>query len=253
MRLLGFDAESTGLDTSTDRITEIGLCLWEVETKRPLVALGFFLQDEELLKKARIPETAQMMDRVCGITPDLLEEFGTTAKENFVWLDRFVQKHKPDYLVAHNAEGFDKPLLYSELKRHGLSESALYKIPFIDTRTDIPFASEPDSRKLKHLAADHGFVSPWAHRALFDVMTMLRILSNYDIKDVLEYQKIPFVTTRAIVSYDQRQLAKDMRFSWEKIGDKTFPKAWVKRIKLNLLVQEQKQAQGKGFEIVVID
>lgn len=253
MRLLGLDFETTGLDTSSERVTEIGLCLWEVETKRPIVTLGLFLQDDEILKKAAIPETAAMMARVSGITKEMLTEFGTDAKSNFLWLEKWVGNHKPDYIVAHNGENYDKPILMSELARHGVEAPALRQIPWIDTKTDIPFATEPDSRKLKHLATDHGFINPFAHRAVFDVLTMLRILSNYPIQEVLEYQKIPFVTARAVVSYEQRQLAKDFRFSWEKIGERSYPKMWVKKIKQNLLEKEVADAKAKGFQIVRIE
>ncbi len=250
MRLLGIDLETTGFDTATDRVTEIGAVLWDVETKRPLVSYGVFLRDAEMENKFT-PEVNAMMLRVCGITPELLREFGTNAADNFEWLAHYAVDHHVDYIVAHNGENFDRPMLTSELRRHGIKDDKFESIPWIDTRTDIPFATEPDSRKLKHLAVDHGFINPFAHRAVFDVLTMLRILSNYDLAAVLEYQKIPFVTMRALVNYDQKELAKAQRFSWEKLGDKTYPKMWVKRVKENQIDQEK--INCKGFEIAKID
>ncbi len=250
MRLLGLDLETTGFDTANDRVTEIGIAVWDVETKRPLVSLGLFLHDEEMEKKFT-PEVKEMMERICGITPELLREFGTDAKKNFEWLASFVEKHKIEYIVAHNGENFDRPLLLSELNRHSVAADTLRSLAWIDTRTDIPFASEPDSRKLKHLAVDHGFINPFAHRAAFDVLSMLRILSNYEIQTVLEYQRIPFITVRAMVSFENKELAKAQRFSWEKLGDKTFPKMWVKRIKIDKLDEEKKNC--KGFEIARIE
>lgn len=252
MRLLGLDFETTGLDTSSERIVEIGLCLWEVETKRPIVTLGLFLKDDGIKARIQDKDVQAMMERVSGITPAMLEEFGTDATMNFQWMDKFVERHKPDYVVAHNGENFDKPIMLAELKRLGVPADDLRAIPWIDTKTDIPFANEPDSRKLKHLAADHGFINPFAHRAAFDVLTMLRVLSNYPIQDVLAYQKIPFVVMRAMVSYDDREKAKAERYSWEKIGDEVFPKCWVKKVKENYLQQEMDAAKKRGFEIVKI-
>jgi DNA polymerase-3 subunit epsilon len=182
-----------------------------------------------------------MMERVSGITVPMLEEFGTDPAHNLNWLDQYCSKHQVEYIVAHNGENFDKPLLLSELDRHGLAAPCLRSIPWIDTRTDLPFASEPDSRKLKHLALDAGFINPFAHRAVFDVLTMMRVFSNYDLKDILAYQAIPFVTIRAMVNFDNKELAKAQRFSWEKIGDKVYTKQWVKRIKQDRF-EEEKQA-----------
>lgn len=250
MRLLGIDFESTGLDPLSDRITEIGAALWDVETQRPLTTIGVFCHDETYPEFSK--ETLEMMGRVCGITLPILKEFGTSAKANLQWLDHFCSKHKVDYLVAHNAFNYDKPLLMSELSRHGIDAPCLRSLPWLDTRTDIPFATEPDSRKLKHLAGDHGFLNPFAHRAVFDVLTMLRVLSHYDINEVLAYQKIPFMVVRAMVSFDQKDLAKARRYSWEKIGEKTYTKMWVKLVKQNKCDEEIAECKKAGFQSAII-
>lgn len=244
MRLLGLDFETTGLDTAQARIIEMGACLWEVETKRPLVTVGVFLHGPDY------PSLPEDIVRITGITDEILGEFGTDAKHNLQWLESFCQKHGVDYIVAHNGENFDKPLLLAELTRHGLEAPTLRTLPWIDTRADIPFPTEPDSRRLKHMAADHGFLNPFAHRAVFDVLTMLRVLSHYDLAAVLAYQATPFVTVRAIVDYNDRQLAKDRRYSWEKIGDKTYPRCWVRRIKQD---QVEKEKATCPFKVVVLD
>lgn len=248
MRLLGLDFETNGLDTSTARITEIGAVLWDVEEKRPLVTYGCFLYDPTYNE----PLSAEIT-RLTGITDAMLVEFGTAPGPNLKWLDSFCAKHRVDYICAHNGENFDKPLLLSELARHSVEAGCLRNLPWIDTRTDIPFPTEPDSRRLNHLALDAGFINPFSHRAVFDVLTMLRILSNYDIKHVLEYQSIPFVTCRANVSYNDRDKAKAQRFSWEKIGEKTYPKFWVKRIKLNQLEAEVAKCKAAGFDCIRIE
>lgn len=247
MRLLGLDLETTGLDTANDRITELGVVLWEVETNRPLVTLGMFLNDSSY------PKLTPEITKLTGITDAMLAEFGTEPKANFHWLDGFCKKHEVKYIVAHSAENFDRPFLMSELTRANLPSSGLRDLPWIDTRTDIPFASEPDSRKLKHLALDCGFINPFAHRAVFDVLTMLRILSNYDINAVLEYQRIPFVTCRAVVGFNDKEKAKAQRFSWEKAGEKTWPKLWVKRVKLNMLEDEIAKGKLAGFDVIRLE
>lgn len=246
MRILGIDFETTGLDTAKDRITEMGVALWDVPTQRPLMTVGTFLHDKTY------PPQSEEIVRLTGITDELLAEFGTDPAQNLRWLDGFCTKHQVEYLVAHNGENFDKPLLMAELARHGVEAPCLRSLPWIDTRTDIPFATEPDSRRLNHLALDCGFINPFAHRAVFDVLTMLRVLVHYPIQDVLAYQKIPFVVVRAMVGYEDREKAKKQRFSWEKIGEQVFPKQWVKKVKQNLLDQELASCKQAGFQAVQI-
>lgn len=249
MRLLGLDLETTGLDTGNDRVTELGVVLWDVEEKRPLVMQGCFLVDDGIRARCN-EETLAMMKRVSGIKQEYLEEFGRDPKGTYEQLELFVTAHKSDFIVAHNGENFDKPMFIAELNRHQLDAPVLRSLPWLDTRADIPHTTPPDSLKLKHLAGDLGFINPFSHRAVFDVLTMLKVLSHYDINEVVAYSRIPFITVRACVTYERRQLAKDCRFSWENLGDKSYPKLWVKRIKEDKFEDERKVALDKGFEIV---
>lgn len=238
MRLLGLDFETTGLDTGNDRITEIGMVLWDGEKHRPLLQSSIFVYDPGIEERLT-PETVLMMERVCGLTPQILKEFGVPAPLALSIVASMCEIHKPEYIVAHNGENYDRPLLMAELARHGTASDFLRSLPWIDTRVDIPFEHEPDSRKLKHMALDVGFINPFPHRAVSDVLTMLKILSCYDLEKVIAYSKIPFVTVRAMVDYKDRELAKARRFSWEKLGDKVFPKQWIKKIKLDQLEKER--------------
>lgn len=245
MRLLGLDLETTGFLTDKDRITELGIVLWDAPNKTPLYMRGDFLH------AADYPKQSDEVIRVTGITDAMLLEFGKPPREILLALESFVAAHRVDFLVGHNSENFDRPLLMDELTRHEVEAPVLRALPWIDSRTDLPFASEPDSRKLKHLAGDHGFLNPFAHRAVFDVLTMLKVLGHYDLQAILEYQKIPFITVRALVTFDEKQLAKDQRFSWEKLGERSYPKMWVKRIKADKLAQEE--IACKAFKIARIE
>ena len=99
--------------------------------------------------------------------------------------------------------------------------------------------------KLKYMAADFGFINPFPHRAQYDVLTMLKVLSHFDIYKVLELSKVPMIVISARVDYDDKQKAKDRKYSWEKVGDKTYPKRWVKMIRENEFEKEQKESPFK--------
>src|SRR3954470_23975011 len=99
MRLLGLDFETTGLDTANDRVTEIGLCLWDSDTKRPITTYSVFLYDEAMRERFTA-DTVKMMNELCVITPALLEEFGESPIKNFAWLENYCFTHRVDYIVA---------------------------------------------------------------------------------------------------------------------------------------------------------
>lgn len=253
MRLIGLDLETTGLNTGEDRITELGIVLWDSDEKAPILMRQYFLIDDGIREKLKNPDTVAMIKRVCGLTPSILEEFGLVPGMALAELEYLCKDHKPDFVVAHNGENFDRPFTYAELTRHSVTSDNFRRVPWLDTRADIPFASEPESRKLKHLALDCGFINPFAHRAVFDVLTMLRVLSHYPLEDVIAYSKVPFITVRAVVSYDDREKAKARRYSWEKLGERVYQKQWIKKLKLDKLEQEQKEAAAAGFQVVRIE
>lgn len=244
MRLLSYDFETTGLDHNTDRITEIGAVLWDVPTQKPLLIKGIFLHDDTY------PALSDDIQRITGLTDGILREFGVPPARGIGELEDLCTKHEVRYLLGHNSENFDRPFLLNEIARSGICAPRLQSLPGIDTRHDLPFAVEPDSRKLKHLALDAGFINPFPHRAVFDALTTLRVLQGFPLDSVLEYQKIPFVVCRAMVTFETKELAKARRYSWEKIGDKVYPRQWIKKIKANQLEREQTEA---CFPVVQIE
>lgn len=253
MRLLGLDFETTGFSIAEDRITEIGAVLWDTETKAPLELYSVFLYDNEIHNRFS-PDTVAMMKRVSGITPEILMEFGNKPEDCLEYLNAFFHLTKADAVVAHNGNNYDKPLYLSEMKRRlpKLENEYLSSALWIDTKTDLPFEKDPESRKLNHLAMDHGFINPFKHRAVFDVLTMMKILSNYDINKVLELAKQATVVMRAMTSFDQKDLAKAQHYSWEKLGDKEYKKCWVKAIKEGQITNEIEICKNAGFQSVRI-
>ena len=89
------------------------------------------------------------------------------------------------------------------------------KRPWIDTCTDVPYPPSVGSRTLRYLAADHLFINPFPHRAIFDVMTMLTVLSHYNVEEIAVLAKSPVIHVQAKVGYDEREKAKARGYMWE--------------------------------------
>jgi DNA polymerase-3 subunit epsilon len=112
-----------------------------------------------------------------------------------------------EYIVAHNGTRFDRLFLEKQTWKP--------EKPWIDTLTDVPYPNEIVTRKLNFLAAEHGFLNPFPHRAIFDTLTMLKVFSLYAIDHVVEDMKSPLVKIMAQVSYEEKSKAKDLGFRWD--------------------------------------
>lgn len=206
MLVLGVDFETTGVDPYNDDIIEVGAVLWDVDEHRPLLMVS------DLVTTTRnIPP---QITEITGIHPEDLKSYGISLDQA---LERLARAARPaSYLVAHNGLKFDKLFLERACGGAG-SERYLssFNRPWIDTLTDLPYPNSITTRKLSYLAAEHGFLNPFRHRALFDVLTMLKVLSNYEFAKVLEAQRSPLVKLVAKVSYEEKSKAKDLGFRWD--------------------------------------
>lgn len=217
--VLGFDFETTGLDSVNDRITEVGAVLYHWEDKTPVQLYSALVWHDE-----KRPDLSMEVSNLTGITNAHLDDFAVPTTDALNAL--FAMAGKADFIMAHNAQ-FDCDFMKFEAMRLGRPYQSEFKKPIIDTTTDIEFdAFKHKSKSLTYLAATHGFLNPFAHRALFDVMTMLNIASNYDLDQMAERARSPNVILTAMVSYDDRELARKHGFYW-----KPEVKAWQKRIK----------------------
>jgi DNA polymerase-3 subunit epsilon len=184
MLVCGLDIESTGLSVTEDRIIEVGAVLWDTERKTPLLVFSH-------LVNPCIPISKEITE-ITGIAQDDLDRYGRPVTEVLSELNVILEK--ADTIVGHNALGFDKPFLENELARNGLP---VVPRPWIDTSVDVLYPESIKTRKLVHLAAEHGFINPFAHRAFSDVLTMLSVLNFYDAEEVYKTSLEPSVTLLA--------------------------------------------------------
>ena len=205
------DFETTGLDTENDEAVEFCAMVYEPVSRRYLKTFeGFFEASYTEKSKA-------MLNDLCGLDvgyiPVLFDEFHT----EFHALCHLIGGGAITHLVAHNAP-FDRAFFdRCCMKIIG----RIPEVTWIDSSTDYPFRDGIKTKRLSYLAADHGFLNPFAHRAFADCLTLYGITKQYDWQDILKYAAIPTVKIQAMVSYADKDKAKNAGFRWD---DKT--KAW---------------------------
>ena len=247
MRFCFLDLETTGLSFEKDYITEIAWVVKEAGAKKALSIRTSLIA---------IPiDVPPEITELTGITKPLLDEAGVRFDCAMFELEADLIDYRVDYIVAHNGENFDKPMLSANIKRQPGTSPWVYgnkvlELPWLDTRADIVYPESWTSRRLNHLAAEMGFLNPFPHMALFDAVTMMKIFEGFPAETAVARAKEPWVTLKACVTYDDREKAKKRRFSWEKCGDKTYPKTWVKRVKEGDVSRETSEAD---FPIVTLE
>lgn len=233
MLILGLDFETTGFDSVNDRIIEVGAVLWEWESHKPVDMFCSLVFD------AHYPDPMDPeITEVTGITMDDLHRFGVTTAYAYAMVMDMMEK--TNFCMAHNGVAFDRPFWHSECARQG--DTPADKV-WIDTQNDVPYSDRIKTRKLSHLAAEHGFLNPFQHRAVFDVLTMLTIASKYPIETIIDLAKQPLVQLQAHTSFQNKDLAKDVGYRW-------FPKKkwWLKTIKQGQVEKELALAAEIGFK-----
>jgi len=240
MLLLGLDLETTGLDVKECEIIELGAVLWDTGRKKPIA-----IYNDLVLPVGGI---SQEIVNITGITQEDLNEYGIelgSALRRFNDLNDLC-----DYVVAHNGTNFDKPILELAIA----SEDITDYIPkhWIDTSIDVDYPTK--TRKLGHLASEHGFVNPFAHRAFADVLTMLTVLSHYDINQVVDNSRQSLYEVQAVClppwkdpapeGTKETDLAKARGYRWN-AGEKK----WTKNIRQTDLKAEESHGE---FGILVL-
>lgn len=240
-RVLAIDIETTGIEAAAHQITEVGWVIKEIGNPKPFVMKSRFC----LLAEGTVLDP----DNV-ALTKITLEHcsHGTSLCSIVKQINTDILRFGVKYVVAHNGLAFDKPFI--EAKLPAKSGGDLCSLPWLDTKTDIVFPKDCASTSLMYVAAYYGFVNAFPHAALFDAMTCLKILELQDVDAVIARSKEPWVIAQAVVSFDEKDLAKARRYGWETIGLQKYPKKWVKKLKESEFLQEKAEAP---FPVVRLD
>lgn len=234
MLIIGVDTETTGLSPETDRITELGAVAWDAVHATPVAFFHRFIKQE----KSLLPEIVELT----GLTDELLAKHGQEEKQVLQDFHNFCGT--ADVMVAHNAP-FDKSMIEASYLRCGL---LMNEFTWVDTTKDVPYPAKIKNKNLIGLAAEHKFLNPFPHRAVTDVLTMLTILSNYDLETVIANAREPKILIWAQTTFAEKDKAKAAGFYWA--PDR---KMWYKNIFMRDLMKETERCAQLGFDIKVIN
>lgn len=227
-RVALLDTETTGLDPETDVCIEVAVCLYDVQRATPLASYA-----------SLIHSTANAAEQVNRIPTSAL---AIAPQAGRVWEDVAALVRTADAFVAHRAEfdfGFTAPTVRDAK-------------PWICSKFDLawPKAQKP-GESLVQLALAHGLGVVHAHRAMSDVDTLSRLLTRvaemgYALEPLLQRGLRPKAEFQALVSFEEKDLAKAASFGWE-----ASTKRWLRTMAIEdaaTLPFRVVRTDGKGFE-----
>lgn len=212
------DVETTGIDAETDKIIEIGLLEFGVEAGREPFITNMYggLQDPGQALDAQIIAITGLDDQILkgqSIDWDIVASFF----------------ERSSLYVAHNAafdRGFIEKLPFSPILEKGHWACSM---KHVDWQTH-----GYKTRALNYLAADHGFVNPFAHRALFDCATTFRLVAPY-MDELIQrsyLRNYKFEATGA--PFEVKDKLKERRYRWDAQA-----RVWFKEISEDKLDEER--------------
>jgi len=195
MNLFIVDTETTGLTPADARCIEVGGILFSVDDRAVIGQCSFLLPTDE-----------NPVEHINGIRAGLTKrpQAARSGLEYFYAL----AKHA-DYVVAHNAD-FDKQWF-------GQGPLPALMQPWICSMEDIEWPRVTRQRpSVVHVALAYG-VPVWAaHRALTDCIYLAQVMEREpELEALLVNALEPKKTYMAMVSYEDRQKAKDAGFRWD--------------------------------------
>ena len=212
------DTETTGLDPTKDELLEVAVATFDLD-------LGAMVEMHSYLLFAE----SNAAESINGIAPELVKRHGRhfdCERDLYVAQDIAKVLLRSEAVVAWNA-AFDRPWIDSMLTR--LDVLGPHTLKWACAMDDMEWPRSSTSKSLVAMALAHGVGVTDAHRATSDVLTLVRMFQRArelgaDLPDMLARAMRPRAEYRAVVPYEQRELAKRAGFRWD--GER---KWWVKR------------------------
>lgn len=206
MNLLIVDTETTDLDHA--EVCEMAATLYSTKPRGAIASVSTLLALNGENKAVEIN----------GISNELAWKSQPVFREMIGAIKKLIGH--ADYAVAFNAE-FDRPYW----------EKLNPEIPWFCAMRDFDWEYHKERFTLIELALWLGIGVGTAHRAGDDVRLLVECFnrcSHFDerLEQAIIRSQSPQIELKAIISYDNRQLAKDAGFQWD--GDR---RIWIKKVR----------------------
>jgi DNA polymerase-3 subunit epsilon len=212
------DLETTGIDPLTDKIIEIGILEFCIKEPTSLTITNMYsgLEDPHQPLSDEIKKLTGLDD------PQL-------AGKKIDWDIVNPYFERSSIIIAHNAQ-FDRSFLRAR------DEMSLQNLHWGCSVNHIDWAAHGyKTRALTYLAADHGFVNPFAHRALFDCATTFRLIAPHFDELLTNSFKKDIKVKATGATYSTKDHLKEKKYYWDKDN-----KYWFKIVSEDRLEEERR-------------
>ena len=220
------DVETTGLDPNNDVIIEIGLIEFAVDndTKQPQI-----LSMYSACENPNIP-IPKKIEEMTGIKAQFL------PGQKIDWSLVKAVFDRSTIIIAHNAP-FDQSFLMKKRELQDLDRHWACSQKHIDWE-----GKGFRSQALNYLAADHGFLNPFAHRALFDCATTFRLISPH-LEELIATSYQREIKLLAISApFETKDMLKNKHYRWD--GKE---RVWHKTVFESKIEEERHFLQSKIY------
>lgn len=231
------DLETTGIDAEKDKIIEIGIIEFMVsgEHSCPVISnmYGALEDPKEQLSKD--------VKKITGLDDYMLK--GQSIDWDLVrsYMERSA------IVIAHNMD-FDRGFLQRRKELEGLDPHWACSMKHIDWA-----AHGFKTRALNYLAADHGFVNSFAHRALFDCATTFRLVEPYFQELLAKSYMKEFRVFATAAPFEAKDKLKSRSYRWD-----AAKRVWYKSVmedtiedERNFLASEIYSGQDLHEEVII--
>lgn len=196
-RVAILDTETTGLDPAKGRCIEVAVVVYDLQLAAPIQSFSsliFGAEHNDAFDTNRIPVDALQWAPAADI----------------VWSRVKAIVENAEAFVAHRAE-FDSQWVPEPLRSSR---------PWVCSKFHIAWPDSKYGDGLVHVALAHGVGVVHAHRAMADVDTLARLFSRVaergaSLSEMIAHAMRPRVKVKALVSYDNRDQAKQAGFQWD--------------------------------------
>ena len=195
---LVIDVETTGLDPASDKIIEVGY-------------IEFVMEGDS--KPAVVESYGGLEDPNMPLSPEIIKltgiEDGHVKGRTIDWARLRSAMERAQVVIAHNMP-FDKSFLMQRPELQGVD------VHWACSMRHIDWAGKGfKTKSLNYLAADHGFVNPFAHRAIFDCAATFRLIEPY-VNELVErsYEREFNVIARG-APFESKDALKQNGYRWD--------------------------------------